>query len=65
MEAFRQGLKELGYTEGKNIAIEYRYPDNNFDQLAAELVRLKSDVIVAGGTSAIKPRRKRPARFRL
>src|SRR6267142_1612624 len=52
IEAFRQGLRELGYVEGKNIVIEYRYAEQNLDglpQLAAELVRLKVDVIVTGG----------------
>jgi len=49
--AFRQGLRELGYVEGKNIVIEWRGADGNRDRqraLAAELVRLKVDVIVAG-----------------
>ena len=51
-EAFRQGLRELGYVEGKNIVIESRYAEGKLDRLpalAAELVRLKVDVIVTGG----------------
>jgi len=57
LEGFRRGLRELGYTEGKNIAIEYRLAEGKVDRLpdlAAELVRLNVDVIVAaGGTPAI------------
>src|SRR5215831_20352766 len=52
VEAFRQGLRELGYVEGKNIVIEWR--EGNNDQvpaLAAELVRLKVDVIISGALS--------------
>jgi putative ABC transport system substrate-binding protein len=52
LEAFRQGLQELGYVEGKNIVIEYRYAEEKLDRLpalAAELVRLKVDLIVTGG----------------
>ena len=52
-EAFRQGLRELGYVEGKNIVIEYRYAEGKSERvpaLAAELVHLKVDVIVSGGS---------------
>ena len=51
-EAFRQGLRELGYVGGKNIVIEYRSSEGKSDRLpalAAELVRLKIDVIVSTG----------------
>ena len=51
-EAFRQGLRELGYIEGKNIVIEWRYSEGKTDRLpalATELARLKVDLIVAGG----------------
>src|SRR6266550_1674490 len=51
-EAFRQGLRELGYVEGKNIVIEYRYAEGKpgrLSEFAAELVRLNVDVIVTGG----------------
>jgi putative tryptophan/tyrosine transport system substrate-binding protein len=51
-EAFRQGLRELGYVEGKNIVLEWRSAEGKFDRLpalAAELVRLKVDIIVTGG----------------
>ena len=54
-EAFLQGLRDLGYVEGQNIIIEYRWADGNFERLpdlAAELVRLKVDVIVAVVTQA-------------
>jgi putative tryptophan/tyrosine transport system substrate-binding protein len=49
-EGLRRGLRELGYIEGQNIAIEYRYAEGKVDrapELAAQLVRLKVDVIVA------------------
>ena len=52
VEAFRQRLRELGYVEGKNIVIEYRYAEGKLERLpdlAAELVRLKVDVIVTTG----------------
>ena len=49
VDAFRAGLRDLGYVEGKNIAIEFRFAEGQYDRLpalAAELVRLKVDVIV-------------------
>ena len=52
IEAFRQGLRGLGYVEGKNIVIEYRYGEGKLDplpELAAELVRLKVEVIITPG----------------
>src|SRR5437660_10749513 len=55
IEAFRQGLRELGYVEGKNIVIEWRWAEGKFDRLpdlAAELVRLNVEVIVTGGSTS-------------
>jgi putative tryptophan/tyrosine transport system substrate-binding protein len=56
LEAFKQGLRERGYTEGKNIVLDYRYAEGKVDRLpslAAELVQLKLDVIVTtSGNSA-------------
>jgi len=56
-EAFRQGLRELGYVEGKNIVIEWRSAEGKRDRLpslAAELVRLKVDIIVTAGPPATR-----------
>src|SRR5713226_9702676 len=55
IEAFRQGLRELGYVEGQNIVIEWRWAEGKWDRLpvlAAELVRLNVEVIVTGGSTS-------------
>jgi putative tryptophan/tyrosine transport system substrate-binding protein len=57
IEAFRQGLRELGYAEGQNLAIEPRYAEGKLDRLpdlATELVRSNVDVIVVGGSTATR-----------
>jgi putative ABC transport system substrate-binding protein len=53
MDAFRQGMRELGWIEGRNLVVEWRFAEGKFDRLpdlAAELVRLKVHVLVAGAT---------------
>src|SRR5262245_17174130 len=55
VEGFQQGLRELGYVEGQNIIVEYRFADKGIDQLAqlgSELLRLKVDIIVASASQA-------------
>ena len=62
LDAFRQGLRELGWVEGQNIAIESRYAEQNparLSDLAAELVRLKVDVILVGNAFAVRSTAKR------
>jgi putative ABC transport system substrate-binding protein len=57
VEAFRQGLREIGYVEGQNIAVEYRFAEGKLDRLpvlAVELVSLKVDIIVTYGEAAIR-----------
>jgi len=57
LEGFREGLRELGYMEGRNIAIEYRWAEGRLDrlpQLATELVQLKVDVLVTAGSPGIR-----------
>ena len=56
LDAFRQGLRELGWVEGQNIFIDYRYAEDRVDRLpdlAAELVRLKVNIIVSLGTQGV------------
>ncbi len=56
VQAFRQGLRDLGYVEGQNVIVEYRYAEgerNRMAELAAELIRLKVDIIVSGGGAAL------------
>jgi putative ABC transport system substrate-binding protein len=55
LDAFRQGLRELGYAEGQNIAVEYRFARGEIErlpELATELARLKMDVLITPGTAA-------------
>jgi putative ABC transport system substrate-binding protein len=55
LAAFREGLRELGWVEGKNIVIEVRFAEGSVDQLPAlvsELIRVKVDIIVAGSSGA-------------
>jgi putative ABC transport system substrate-binding protein len=61
IDAFRQGLRDLGYIEGQNLIIEYRYAEGKLDrlpELAAELVRLKVDAIFVQSTSAVQAAKK-------
>src|SRR6266436_2570071 len=57
IEAFKQGLRELGYMAGKNIVIDWRYAGGKLDrlsELASELVRLKAEVIVSAGPAVTR-----------
>jgi putative ABC transport system substrate-binding protein len=55
-EAFRKGLRDLGYNEGENLIVDYRWADNKYDRLPAllaELIALKVDIIVTHGTPGV------------
>jgi putative tryptophan/tyrosine transport system substrate-binding protein len=66
VEAFRQGLRELGYDEGRNISIEYRWAEGQLERLptlAQELVQVRCDVIVVAGTQGIQAARQATSRI--
>jgi putative ABC transport system substrate-binding protein len=66
VEGFRQGLRELGYVEGRNIAVEYRYAEGKADRygdLAAQMVKLDPDVIVVWGTELAQTVRRATAKI--
>ena len=68
IEALRQGLRELGYIEDKNIVIEWRFSEGKPDRLpdlVAELVRLKVDIIVSAGSAVTRPAKDAIERFPL
>ncbi|HWH77134.1 MAG TPA: ABC transporter substrate binding protein, partial [Candidatus Binatus sp.] len=61
LDALLQGLRELGYVDGKNLAIEWRYAEGQFERLpdlAAELMQLKVDVIVTTGSTSTRAAKK-------
>jgi putative ABC transport system substrate-binding protein len=60
--AFAQGMRKLGYVEGDNLAIEYRFAEGKSERLSnlvAELLELKPDVLVVAGTPAVRGGRKK------
>jgi putative ABC transport system substrate-binding protein len=64
VEAFRQGLRELGYVEGRSIVIDYRFGKGKtaqFPALVTELVELKAKVIVVGGATATRAAKRSPS----
>jgi putative tryptophan/tyrosine transport system substrate-binding protein len=64
IEAFRQGLRDVGYEEGKNVLVEYRYttvqPDR-VPELIAELLQLKIDVLISSSSAAIRAAQQAPS----
>src|SRR5262245_37005789 len=67
LEAFRRGLRDLGYVEGKNIILEYRWAEGTYDRLpvlAAELVRLKPDLVLTHGTAGTRAAKQATTRSR-
>ena len=68
VDAFRRGVRDLGYIEGKNILVEYRYAEGTLDRipgLVAELVQLKVDVLVTPVRAAIRAAKQATRRFPL
>ncbi len=66
LEAFRAGLRDLGYIEGKNLVIEYRWAEDKYErfpEMAAELVRLNVDAIVTMGTPGTRAAKQATARI--
>jgi putative ABC transport system substrate-binding protein len=67
IEALRTGLRELGYVEGKNLKVEYRFggqQSERLDAIASELVELRPDAIVTAARLPFSPRNERPRRYR-